>query len=91
MMSEHGIALAHTTILPWVQRYVRICSLRFATLKRRARTVSVVGGSFGGSRGSAEKLKSRAFFIVARDDANGSGRRLRAFARKMKTLLSRKN
>jgi pimeloyl-ACP methyl ester carboxylesterase len=66
----------------------------------RAKTVSVVGGSFGGVAAgdasiksvpgeierivflgaapnlSAEKLKSRALFIVARDDANGSGRRL---------------
>ena len=65
-----------------------------------AKTVSVVGGSFGGAAAgdasiksapgeidrivflgaapnlSAEKLKSRTLFIVARDDANGSGRRL---------------
>ncbi|HEV1283945.1 MAG TPA: alpha/beta fold hydrolase [Bryobacteraceae bacterium] len=65
-----------------------------------AKTVSVVGGSFGGGaagdasiksvRGeidriiflgaapnlSAEKLKSRALFIVARDDANDAGPRL---------------
>jgi pimeloyl-ACP methyl ester carboxylesterase len=65
-----------------------------------ARTVSVVGGSFGGSAAgdasiksspgeidrivflgaapnlSAEKLKSRALFIVARDDADGAGLRL---------------
>lgn len=65
-----------------------------------AKTVSVVGGSFGGGAAgdasiksapgeidrivflgaapnlSAEKLKSRALFIVARDDANDSGRRL---------------
>ncbi len=65
-----------------------------------ARTVSVVGGSFGGGAAgdasikagpgeidrivflgaapnlSAEKLNSRALFIVARDDANDSGRRL---------------
>jgi pimeloyl-ACP methyl ester carboxylesterase len=65
-----------------------------------ARTVSVVGGSFGGSAAgdasiksapgeidrivflgaapnlSAEKLKSRALFIVARDDSNGAGPRL---------------
>jgi len=67
---------------------------------RGAKTVSVVGGSFGGGAAGdasiqsapgeidrivflgaapnlpAEKLKSRALFIVARDDANGSGRRL---------------
>ena len=66
----------------------------------RAKTVSVVGGSFGGAaagdasikaaRGEidrivflgaapnlpAEKLKSRALFIVARDDANDAGLRL---------------
>jgi pimeloyl-ACP methyl ester carboxylesterase len=65
-----------------------------------AKTVSVVGGSFGGSAAgdasiksppgeidrivflgaapnlSAEKLKSRALFIVARDDANDAGSRL---------------
>ena len=65
-----------------------------------AKTVSVVGGSFGGSAAGdasiqsapdeidrivllgaapnqpAEKLKSRALFIVARDDSNGSGLRL---------------
>src|ERR1700676_4153209 len=65
-----------------------------------AKTVSVVGGSFGGAAAgdasiksppgeidrivflgaapnlSAEKLKSRALFIVARDDADDSGRRL---------------
>jgi pimeloyl-ACP methyl ester carboxylesterase len=65
-----------------------------------AKTVSVVGGSFGGGAAgdasiksapgeidrivflgaapnlSAEKLKSRALFIVARDDANDSGLRL---------------
>ncbi len=65
-----------------------------------AKTVAVVGGSFGGSAAgdasiesapgeidrivllgaapnlSAEKLKSRVLFIVARDDANDSGRRL---------------
>ena len=65
-----------------------------------ARTVSVVGGSFGGGAAgdasiksapgeidrivflgaapnlSAEKLKSRALFIVARDDANDAGLRL---------------
>ena len=65
-----------------------------------AKTVSVVGGSFGGAAAgdasiesapgeidrivflgaapnrSAEKLKSRTLFIVARDDANDSGRRL---------------
>jgi pimeloyl-ACP methyl ester carboxylesterase len=65
-----------------------------------AKTVSVVGGSFGGgaagdasiksARGEidrivflgaapnlpAEKLKSRALFIVARDDSNGAGPRL---------------
>jgi len=65
-----------------------------------AKTVSVVGGSFGGGAAgdasiksapgevdrivflgaapnlSAEKLKSRALFIVARDDADDSGRRL---------------
>ena len=65
-----------------------------------ARTVSVVGGSFGGGAAgdasiksppgeidrivflgaapnlSAEKLKSRALFIVARDDANDAGPRL---------------
>ena len=64
------------------------------------KTVSVVGGSFGGGAAgdasiksapgeidrivflgaepnlSAEKLKSRALFIVARDDSNGSGPRL---------------
>lgn len=64
------------------------------------KTVSVVGGSFGGSAAgdasiesvageidriaflgaapnlSAEKLKSRALFIVARDDANDAGPRL---------------
>jgi pimeloyl-ACP methyl ester carboxylesterase len=64
------------------------------------KTVSVVGGSFGGGAAgdasikslpgeidrivflgaapnlSAEKLKSRAQFIVARDDANDEGRRL---------------
>lgn len=64
------------------------------------KTVSVVGGSFGGGAAgdasiksvpgqidrivflgaapnlSAEKLKSRALFIVARDDANDSGPRL---------------
>lgn len=70
-------------------------------LKRRgAKTVSVVGGSFGAgaagdasiksARGdidgivflggapnlSAEKLKSRSLFIVARDDANDAGPRL---------------
>jgi pimeloyl-ACP methyl ester carboxylesterase len=65
-----------------------------------ARTVSVVGGSFGGGAAGdasiksaqgeidrivflgaapnlpAEKLKSRALFIVARDDSNGAGPRL---------------
>ena len=65
-----------------------------------AKTVSVVGGSFGGGAAGdasiksapgeidrivflgaapnlpAEKLKSRALFIVARDDANDSGPRL---------------
>ncbi len=65
-----------------------------------AKTVSVVGGSFGGSAAGdasiqsapgeidrivllgaapnlpADKLKSRALFIVARDDSNGSGLRL---------------
>jgi pimeloyl-ACP methyl ester carboxylesterase len=65
-----------------------------------AKTVSVVGGSFGGGAAgdasiksapgeidrivflgaapnlSAEKLKSRALFIVARDDANDAGPRL---------------
>jgi pimeloyl-ACP methyl ester carboxylesterase len=65
-----------------------------------AKTVSIVGGSFGGSAAgdasiksapgeidrivflgaapnlSAEKLKSRALFIVARDDRNDSGPRL---------------
>jgi len=65
-----------------------------------AKTVSVIGGSFGGGAAgdasiksapgeidrivflgaapnlSAEKLKSRALFIVARDDANDSGPRL---------------
>jgi pimeloyl-ACP methyl ester carboxylesterase len=65
-----------------------------------AKTVSVVGGSFGGGAAgdasiksapgeidrivflgaapnlSAEKLKSRALFIVARDDGNGAGLRL---------------
>ena len=64
------------------------------------KTVSVVGGSFGGSAAgdasiksapgeidrivflgaepnlSADKLKSRAMFIVARDDSNGAGPRL---------------
>jgi pimeloyl-ACP methyl ester carboxylesterase len=67
---------------------------------RGVKTVSVIGGSFGGGaagdasiksvRGeidrvvflgaapnlSAEKLKSRALFIVARDDSNGAGPRL---------------
>lgn len=65
-----------------------------------AKTVSAVGGSFGGAAAgdasiksapgeidrivflgaapnlSAEKLRSRTLFIVARDDANESGRRL---------------
>jgi pimeloyl-ACP methyl ester carboxylesterase len=65
-----------------------------------AKTVSVVGGSFGGSAAGdasiksppgvidrivflgaapnlpAEKLQSRALFIVARDDSSGSGKRL---------------
>lgn len=65
-----------------------------------ARTVSVVGGSFGGGAAGdasikagpgeidrivflgaapnlpAEKLKSRALYIVARDDSNGAGPRL---------------
>jgi dienelactone hydrolase len=65
-----------------------------------AKTVSVVGGSFGGGAAgdasiksepgeidrivflgaapnlSAEKLKSRSLFIVARDDANDAGLRL---------------
>jgi pimeloyl-ACP methyl ester carboxylesterase len=65
-----------------------------------AKTVSVVGGSFGGSAAGdasiqsapgeidrivllgaapnlpADKLKSRALFIVAREDSNGSGLRL---------------
>jgi len=65
-----------------------------------AKTVSVIGGSFGGSAAGdasiesapgeidrivflgaapnlpAEKLKSRALFIVARDDSNGAGLRL---------------
>ncbi len=65
-----------------------------------AKTVSVVGGSFGGGAAGdasiqsaageidrvvflgaapnlpAEKLKSRALFIVARDDSNGAGLRL---------------
>jgi pimeloyl-ACP methyl ester carboxylesterase len=65
-----------------------------------AKTVSVVGGSFGGGAAGdasiksapgeidrivflgaapnlpAEKLKSRALFIVARDDSNGAGPRL---------------
>jgi pimeloyl-ACP methyl ester carboxylesterase len=65
-----------------------------------AKTVSVVGGSFGGSAAGdasiksapgeidrivflgaapnlpADKLKSRALFMVARDDANGAGPRL---------------
>ena len=67
---------------------------------RGAKTVSVVGGSFGGSAAgdasikgspgeidrivflgaapnlSAEKLRSRSLFIVARDDSNGAGPRL---------------
>jgi hypothetical protein len=67
---------------------------------RDAKTVSVIGGSFGGGAAgdasikfapgeidriiflgagpnlSAEKLKSRALFIVARDDGNDAGRRL---------------
>ena len=67
---------------------------------RGAKTVSVVGGSFGGAAAGdasiksapgeidrivflaaapnlpAEKLKSRALFIVARDDANRAGLRL---------------
>jgi pimeloyl-ACP methyl ester carboxylesterase len=67
---------------------------------RGARTVSVVGGSFGGGAAGdasiksapgeidrivflgaapnlpADKLKSRALFIVARDDSNGAGPRL---------------
>ena len=66
------------------------------------KTVSVIGGSFGGGAAgdasirsapgqidrivflgaapnlSPEKLKSRALFLVARDDANGSGPRLPA-------------
>jgi hypothetical protein len=65
-----------------------------------AKTVSLVGGSFGGAAAGdasiksateemdrivllgahpnlpAEKLKSRALFIVARDDSNGAGLRL---------------
>jgi pimeloyl-ACP methyl ester carboxylesterase len=65
-----------------------------------AKTVSVVGGSFGGAAAgdasiksapgeidgivllgaepnlSAERLKSRVLFIVARDDSNGAGPRL---------------
>ncbi|HEV1285140.1 MAG TPA: alpha/beta fold hydrolase [Bryobacteraceae bacterium] len=65
-----------------------------------AKTVSIVGGSFGGAAAgdasiksapgeidgivflgaapnlSAERLKSRALFIVARDDSNGAGPRL---------------
>jgi pimeloyl-ACP methyl ester carboxylesterase len=65
-----------------------------------AKTVSVVGGSFGGGAAgdasiksapgaidrivflgsapnlSAEKLKARSLFIIARDDANGAGPRL---------------
>jgi pimeloyl-ACP methyl ester carboxylesterase len=65
-----------------------------------AKTVSVIGGSFGGSAAGdasiksapgeidrivflgaapnlpADKLKSRALFIVARDDSNGAGPRL---------------
>jgi pimeloyl-ACP methyl ester carboxylesterase len=65
-----------------------------------AKTVSIVGGSFGGSAAgdasiqsppgeidrivllgaapnlSAQKLKSRILFIVARDDSNGAGPRL---------------
>ncbi len=65
-----------------------------------AKTVSVVGGSFGGAAAgdasiksvqgeidrivflgaapnlSAEELKSRSLFIVARDDSNGAGLRL---------------
>lgn len=70
-------------------------------LKRHdAKTVSVVGGSFGGAAAgdasikstpgeidrivflggapnlSAEKLKSRSLFLVARDDSNGDGPRL---------------
>jgi pimeloyl-ACP methyl ester carboxylesterase len=68
--------------------------------KHGVKTVSVVGGSFGGGAAgdasiksvqgeidrivflgaapnlSAEKLKSRALFIVARDDGNGAGPRL---------------
>ena len=67
---------------------------------RGVKTVSVVGGSFGGGAAgdasikgapgeidrivflgaapnqSADKLQSRALFIVARDDANGAGPRL---------------
>ena len=68
--------------------------------ERGAKTVSVVGGSFGGGAAgdasilsapgeidrivflgaepnlSADKLKSRSLFIVARDDSNGAGPRL---------------
>ncbi len=76
-----------------------LAAVRFMK-KRGAKTVSVVGGSMGGSaagdasiasapgeidrvvllgaapNGPAEKLKSRTLFIVARDDASGSGPRL---------------
>ena len=79
------------------------------------KTVSVVGGSFGGGAAgdasiksvpgeidrivflaaspnlSAEKLKSRALFIVARDDATTAAHGFRAFVRSAKKLRSRRN
>ena len=80
-----------------------------------AKTVSVVGGSFGGGAAgdasiksapgeidrivflgaapnlSAEKLKSGALFIVARDDATTAAHGFRAFVRSMKKLRNRRN
>ncbi len=80
-----------------------------------AKTVSVVGGSFGGGAAgdasiklspgeidrivflgaapnlSAEKLKSRALYIVAREDGNASVHGYRASVRNTKKLLGRKN
>ena len=40
---------------------------------------------------SADKLKSRSLFIVAREDGNDSGPRLPGFVRNTKRLLSRRN
>jgi pimeloyl-ACP methyl ester carboxylesterase len=80
-----------------------------------AKTVSVIGGSFGGAAAgdasiksaqgeidrivflgaapnlSAEKLKSRSLFIVARDDANDAGLRLPGIRAHYEKLQDRRN